>query len=112
MLVVILVCTPAVLAQKNGDLAEPPAVKKELTPAEKEQAKQAATTGLACMLVGVIAGLVAYFVPTIIAMLRGHSNMAPIIAVNFFLGWSLIGWVVALSWALTAQEKTIDKQRR
>jgi hypothetical protein len=58
------------------------------------------------LLIGLIVfGLAFYFAPTIIALLRGHPNMAPIMVVNFFLGWSLIGWVVALSWAFTAQER-------
>ena len=40
-----------------------------------------------------------YFIPTIVAVCREHSQAAPIIIVNLFLGWTLIGWVVALAWA-------------
>jgi hypothetical protein len=43
-----------------------------------------------------------YFVPSLIALIRGN-NFASIFAVNLFLGWSLVGWVVALAWALSAR---------
>ncbi|WBX95963.1 superinfection immunity protein [Chryseobacterium gambrini] len=42
-----------------------------------------------------------YFIPTFIAYSRKHSNAGAIFALNFFLGWALIGWVGALIWALS-----------
>lgn len=42
------------------------------------------------------------FLPTCIAIDRGHPNRVPILLVNLFVGWSGIGWVVALVWACTA----------
>lgn len=50
------------------------------------------------------AGLLFYFAPTAIALLRGHANTASIAVVNLFLGWSLVGWVVALAWSFSATE--------
>jgi hypothetical protein len=44
-----------------------------------------------------------YFLPTIIALLRKHNNLGPIVVVNFLLGCVFVGWVVALAWALTDQ---------
>jgi hypothetical protein len=42
-----------------------------------------------------------YFLPAIISASRGkHSNRSAILALNLLLGWTLIGWVVALVWAL------------
>lgn len=41
-----------------------------------------------------------YFVPTIVALSRDMPNKGSTIAVNVFLGWTLIGWVVALAMAL------------
>jgi hypothetical protein len=39
----------------------------------------------------------AYFVPTIVALARrGAANTGAIGVINIFLGWSLIGWIVAL----------------
>jgi len=45
-------------------------------------------------------GFVLYMLPTIIAYSRMHKNTLAIGIVNFFLGWSLIGWVGALVWAI------------
>ncbi len=46
-------------------------------------------------------GLVVYFLPTIIAFKRGKRNRGAILALNLFLGWSLLGWVISLVWALS-----------
>jgi len=40
-----------------------------------------------------------YFLPTIVAWNR-RNHAAAIFALNLFLGWTLIGWVVALVMAL------------
>lgn len=40
-----------------------------------------------------------YMLPTIEAWLRKSNNLPAIAALNFFLGWSLLGWVAALVWA-------------
>jgi ABC-type sugar transport system permease subunit len=41
-----------------------------------------------------------YFLPFAIAFNRKRANTGAIFALNLFLGWSLIGWVIALVWAL------------
>jgi hypothetical protein len=41
-----------------------------------------------------------YFVPTIVALSRDMPNKGSTIAINVFLGWTLVGWVVALAMAL------------
>lgn len=46
--------------------------------------------------------LVPYFLPTIIAIMRGKNNTGGIFALNFLLGWTLIGWVASLLWALSS----------
>ena len=43
-----------------------------------------------------------FFVPTIIAFRRHHRERVPILLVNLLLGWSFVGWVVALVWSLTS----------
>jgi hypothetical protein len=40
-----------------------------------------------------------YFVPTIVAKVRGVPNFGSIVAVNLLLGFTLIGWFVALTMA-------------
>ena len=47
-----------------------------------------------------LAGSAAYFAPTIIALARKSRDIGVVIAVNMFLGWTLVGWVVALAFAL------------
>ena len=45
-------------------------------------------------------GFVMYFLPSIIALARSKRDILAIFLLNFFLGWSVIGWVVALIWAV------------
>jgi len=42
-----------------------------------------------------------YFLPWIIAAARRHRNTSAIFILNLFLGWTFLGWVVALVWAAT-----------
>jgi ABC-type sugar transport system permease subunit len=44
-----------------------------------------------------------YFLPFAIAFYKKRINTGAIFALNLFLGWSLIGWVIALVWALKAE---------
>lgn len=45
-----------------------------------------------------------YFLPTIIAAARGHHNQNAVAAVNFFLGWTFLGWIIAFVWSLTNEK--------
>jgi uncharacterized protein YqhQ len=49
---------------------------------------------------------VMYWLPTIIAVLRRTPFALSVAAVNFFLGWTIIGWFVALIMALAAVPAT------
>lgn len=55
--------------------------------------------GLGLLGLGALLGLFVYFLPTIIG--RHKANSVAIFALNLFLGWTLLGWVVALIWACT-----------
>jgi hypothetical protein len=44
-------------------------------------------------------GFVFYFVPSIVAFARSKRDVLSIFLLNLFLGWTLIGWIVALVWA-------------
>ena len=44
-------------------------------------------------------GFVFYFLPSIVALVRGKRDTLSIGLLNFFLGWTLIGWIIALVWA-------------
>jgi len=45
-----------------------------------------------------------YFLPTIVASHRGRGGLG-ILILNFFLGWTFIGWLVLLLWALLARPR-------
>lgn len=47
-----------------------------------------------------LAALFLYMLPTMVAISRKHRNTAPIAVVNVFFGWTLIGFVGCLAWAL------------
>lgn len=47
-----------------------------------------------------LAALFLYMIPTVVAVSRKHRNTAPIAVVNVFFGWSLVGFVGCLVWAL------------
>ncbi|MFB3390226.1 superinfection immunity protein [Flavobacterium sp. LAR06] len=49
------------------------------------------------MLVVASAGLL-YFLPSYIG--RRHQNMVAIFLLNLLLGWTILGWVGSLIWAL------------
>jgi len=41
-----------------------------------------------------------YFLPAIVACLNKKKNAAGIFVLNLFLGWTGIGWIIALIWAV------------
>jgi|UPI000584F974 hypothetical protein len=43
-----------------------------------------------------------YFIPTIVALLRGHHNAFAIFLTNLLFGWTIIGWLITLIWSTTA----------
>lgn len=43
----------------------------------------------------------AYFLPALIAWRKNHRQSSAIFALNLFLGWSGVGWLGSLVWALT-----------
>ncbi|HEX8038027.1 MAG TPA: superinfection immunity protein [Chryseosolibacter sp.] len=47
----------------------------------------------------ILGAFVLYFLPSIIGYSK--ANAGAIFVLNFFLGWTLIGWVVAIVWAMT-----------
>lgn len=50
----------------------------------------------------VLGGLTVYFLPTIIALFRHHHQWGAITVINLFFGWTFIGWVLTLAWAVSA----------
>lgn len=46
-----------------------------------------------------------YFLPAFIAWARRHRNSVAIFLLTLLLGWTGIGWIVALVWSFTANVK-------
>jgi len=44
--------------------------------------------------------LVGYFMPAAVALARKKRNAASIMLLDLFLGWTVIGWIIALIWAV------------
>ena len=44
-----------------------------------------------------------YFLPSLVAHQRNVVNKWSVVVINAFLGWTLLGWVVALAMALRTQ---------
>ena len=49
-----------------------------------------------------VASALFYFPPTIVAWVRQHPNRVSIFLLNLLLGWTVIGWFVALIWSASA----------
>lgn len=69
---------------------------------------------LAAMLVWgvwIACGVGFYFLPTYEANLRRQPNMTSIVVLNVFLGWTLVGWVVAMVWGCADRQSSTDAPR-
>lgn len=58
----------------------------------------------------VIVALALYFIPTIIAMVRKVPNVGSVIVINLLLGWTIIGWIVALAMAAGSTQPRVALQ--
>jgi len=48
-------------------------------------------------------GFLIYFLPSILA--RGKSFFMQVFLLNLLLGWTFVGWVIALVWAVKKESK-------
>jgi hypothetical protein len=51
----------------------------------------------------VMAIIVIYMLPTLIAFGREHPRRQDVLVANLLLGWTLIGWVAVFLWASLAR---------
>lgn len=49
-----------------------------------------------------------YFAPSIVAGIQQHPKSGGIVTLNLFLGWTFLGWVVALVWAVSGNNEKPD----
>lgn len=48
-----------------------------------------------------LAIILTYFFPAIVAVARKKRNWGAIFVLNLLAGWTFVGWIAALVWALT-----------
>lgn len=53
----------------------------------------------------VLGGLSVYFLPSLVSALRKHPSDMAIFILNLLLGWTFLGWVLALVWSFTGVPK-------
>ncbi len=64
--------------------------------------------GIACAypsIIGVVILLAVYFLPSIIGWEKANSGA--IFLLNLLLGWTVVGWIVALVWASTVEKEPV-----
>ncbi|MFH1032812.1 MAG: superinfection immunity protein [Chloroflexota bacterium] len=54
----------------------------------------------------VLPTLAVYFAPTIVAITRRAKNISGIVLLNIFGGWTFVGWVISLVWAIIDPKQT------
>jgi T4 superinfection immunity protein len=92
----------------GSNVPVPPVTPLPLTPGSEVQrlptTEHGLVTGSIFIFEILIPGLLIYFFPFIIAAGKRKTNAPAIFALNLLLGWTFIGWVAALVWALTNPE--------
>lgn len=49
----------------------------------------------------ILAAIYLFFIPTMEAYARHHPRRNTIFHINFWLGWTVIGWIIAFIWSQT-----------
>lgn len=50
--------------------------------------------------------VIMYFVPTLVAFSRHVRNAGSVAVINVFLGWTVIGWIIALAMAVRTADQS------
>ena len=66
------------------------------------------------LIVGLVVTILSfgYFLPVMVAWTKSRSNTSAIFALNLFLGWTLVGWVASLVWALKEPNSALLQRER
>lgn len=48
----------------------------------------------------VLAGLIVYFIPGIVAILLRRKDWPGMLLFNFLIGWTVMGWFLVLNWVV------------
>ena len=55
--------------------------------------------------ISIIFGIAIFLLPTIVAIARHKRNTTAILTLNLLLGWTFIGWIIALVWAFAVERE-------
>ena len=66
-----------------------------------DEGEESLIGGLIRVLLGIVFLMTIYMLPTGIALLRNKRNKASIFVLNLLLGWTFVGWVIALVWGVS-----------
>ncbi len=56
------------------------------------------------VILSLIALFAGYFLPAIISAARSHPDNLAIFLTNLLLGWTGLGWIIALIWSATSKK--------
>jgi Superinfection immunity protein len=74
---------------------------KCLWPAKPAMSPHVLPSNVALAVVLLVLTAILYLFPGIVAVQRDHRHAVAILVFDLFLGWTFLGWVIALIWALT-----------
>jgi T4 superinfection immunity protein len=60
--------------------------------------------------IGIIVLVSCYFLPSFVALVRDKRGAGNVALVNFFLGWTVIGWLLAFVWASSGKTRSEQKE--
>lgn len=60
---------------------------------------------IGALVIGATLALLVYFLPTMIARMRGHSDSKKIFWTNLFFGWTGVGLLGCVVWACSSFDK-------
>ena len=76
------------------------------TAANAQVAEGAMLVSFLVLVIPALLALAIYFAPTLVAARRKHLSVWAIFIFNLCLGWTFLGWVLGLVWALTSNPRT------
>ena len=86
---------------KKKQQSEQVETEPQVTTADDVSKKKSVSAVANTFIIFLAIGAVLYFVPTVIAIVRGHGSWAAIAVLNVLLGWTVICWIIALIWSFT-----------
>lgn len=65
---------------------------------------------IACLLLfipKILLYLLIYLLPSLVAYILAKANIRKIFIVNLLLGWTVVGWIVPLMWAISRKQPQV-----